>query len=83
MEGNTLTMQVNSHPHYLHTFFIHLYGFILAFEEFCTEILGINSEVMIQPWYGYDDRYIHTLNKIKDYMKINQVEPDEKAKNSG
>lgn len=57
-----------------------IYGFLLAFEEFCKETIGVDSRIMIQAWNGYDDRYIKTIIKIKEYLKINQAAPDEDAK---
>ncbi|MGC9935241.1 hypothetical protein [Priestia aryabhattai] len=57
-----------------------IYGFLLAFEEFCTDTIGIDPGIMIKAWYGYDDRYIRIIIKIKDYMMINHVEPDKEVK---
>ncbi|KIL72341.1 hypothetical protein SD78_4450 [Bacillus badius] len=57
-----------------------IYGFLLAFEEFCKETIGMDSRIMIQAWNGYDDRYIQTIIKIKEYLIINQAVLDEEAK---
>ncbi|MDG0059148.1 hypothetical protein [Priestia sp. P5] len=55
-------------------------AFLLAFEAFCEEHLGIDSKEMIQAWYGYDERYIRKINKIKEYLDFYQVELDKTLK---
>lgn len=57
-----------------------IYGFLLAFEEFCKGTVGIDPETIIKAWYGYDDRYMVIIFKIKEYMMIYQVEPNEEVK---
>lgn len=57
-----------------------IYGFLLAFEEFCEKIIGLDSVIIIKAWYGYDKRYNQIIIKIKDYLMLNQVEPDKETK---
>jgi hypothetical protein len=57
-----------------------IYGFILAFEQFCVENLGVAPEILIQAWYGYDERYLNKINHIKDFLKLNHIEPDEEKR---
>jgi len=51
-------------------------AFISAFETFCKENVGINAKDMIQAWYGYDERYINKIDKIKEFLDTYQIEPD-------
>jgi hypothetical protein len=52
----------------------------LAFETFCEEHVGIGSRDMIQAWYGYDERYIKMMEKIKHFIENQQIKPDEELK---
>ncbi|MCY8233892.1 hypothetical protein [Priestia endophytica] len=51
-------------------------AFLLAFETFCEEYVGIDSKDMIQAWYGYDERYICKIKKIMDFLNCYQLELD-------
>ncbi|MGE6379216.1 hypothetical protein [Peribacillus muralis] len=55
-------------------------AFLLAFETFCWEYLGLKSEDMIQAWYGYDARYIKKIEKIKEMIDIYQTDLDSELK---
>ncbi|WP_426945437.1 hypothetical protein [Bacillus altitudinis] len=51
-------------------------SFLLAFEKFCLEYLGVESEDMIRAWYGFDERYIKRIGKFKELINIYQVDYD-------
>lgn len=51
-------------------------AFILAFETFCKENVGIDAKDMIQAWYGYDERYINKISRIKEFLDTYQVDLD-------
>lgn len=51
-----------------------VYAFLLAFEAFCIDYMGIDSKDMIQAWYGYDDRYLKIIGKIKEYIDFYQID---------
>lgn len=51
-------------------------AFILAFETFCKEHVGIDAKDMIQAWYGYDKGYINKINEINEFLNLYQVDPD-------
>lgn len=55
-------------------------AFILASETFCREHMGIESRDMIQAWYGYDERYVKTIEKIKQSINFFQIEHDPELK---
>lgn len=55
-------------------------AFLLAFDTFCEEHLGIDSKDMIQAWYGYDERYIKKIGEINEFLNLYQVEPDTQLK---
>ncbi|MDR7239655.1 hypothetical protein [Neobacillus drentensis] len=55
-------------------------AFLLAFETFCEEHVGIASRDMIQAWYGYDERYIKMMEKINNFIDIYESNPDEELK---
>ncbi|MGE7686761.1 hypothetical protein [Peribacillus simplex] len=55
-------------------------AFFLAFETFCKEHVGIDAKDMIQAWYGYDERYINKICRIKEFLNTYQVEPDTQLK---
>ncbi|PFO04675.1 hypothetical protein COJ85_11630 [Bacillus sp. AFS076308] len=55
-------------------------AFLLAFETFCEEHVGIASREMIQAWYGYDERYIKVMEEIKHFIDIYQIKPDTQLK---
>ncbi|WP_375346285.1 hypothetical protein ACEWPB_02720 [Priestia megaterium] len=49
-------------------------GFLLAFEDFCKEHMGIEPKYMIQSWYGYDERYIKKVEKLKQFIDFYQTD---------
>lgn len=51
-------------------------AFLLAFETFCGEYIGIKSNEMIQAWYGYDERYNKKIEKIKQLIDFYKIDPD-------
>ncbi|KHE72484.1 hypothetical protein [Halobacillus sp. BBL2006] len=51
-------------------------SFLFAFEIFCREHVGVESQDMIQAWYGYDDRYIRKIEKIKQSIDFYQLDHD-------
>lgn len=55
-------------------------AFLLAFETFCEEHVGMASREMIQAWYGYDERYINVMEEIKYFIDIHQINPDSELK---
>lgn len=55
-------------------------SFLLAFETFCGDHVGIKSEDMIQAWYGYDERYIKRIEKIKQFIDFYQIDQDNELK---
>jgi hypothetical protein len=55
-------------------------AFLLAFETFCGEHVGIDSMDMIQAWYGYDERYIKKVEKIKLLIDFYQIDHDSELK---
>jgi hypothetical protein len=55
-------------------------AFLLAFETFCEEHVGMASKDMIQAWYGFDERYIKMTEKIKHFIDIYQISPDVELK---
>lgn len=55
-------------------------AFLLAFETFCVEHVGMASKDMIQAWYGYDERYIKMMEKLKHFIDIYQINPDTELK---
>ncbi|MDP9742303.1 UNVERIFIED_ORG: hypothetical protein QFZ59_004133 [Bacillus sp. B2I3] len=55
-------------------------AFLLAFDSFCGEHVGIESKDMIQAWYGYDDRYKKKVEKLKGFIKSYQIEQDNELK---
>ncbi|WHY98834.1 hypothetical protein [Peribacillus simplex] len=61
-------------------FVIEVQAFLLAFETFCSEYVGIESKEMIQAWYGYDDRYIKKIEKIKQFIAYYQLDHDAELK---
>lgn len=48
-------------------------AFLFAFEEFCTEYLGVDQLTLIQAWHGYDDRYIDKIHEIKQFLRKHQI----------
>ncbi|PGT73604.1 hypothetical protein [Priestia megaterium] len=56
-------------------------AFLLAFETFCGEHVGIDSTDMIQAWYGYDERYINKIKGIKEFLNLYRSETDLILKN--
>lgn len=55
-------------------------AFLLAFDSFCGEHVGIESKDMIQAWYGYDDRFIKKVEKLKQFINSYQIEQDNELK---
>lgn len=55
-------------------------AFLLAFETFCREHVGIESKDMILAWYGYDERYIKKIEKIKDFINFYQIDHETESK---
>jgi hypothetical protein len=55
-------------------------AFLLAFEDFCAEHVGIESKNMIQAWFGYDERYIKKIERIKHFIDLFQIEQDTELK---
>lgn len=55
-------------------------AFLLAFETFCEEHVGMASRDMIQAWYSYDERYIKVMEEIKNFIDIHQINPDAELK---
>jgi len=51
-------------------------AFLLAFEAFCEEYVGIAYKDMILAWYGYDERYIDKISEINEFINLYQVELD-------
>ncbi|WP_116316313.1 hypothetical protein [Bacillus subtilis] len=51
-------------------------AFLLAFETFCEEHVGIAWQDMIQAWYGFDERYINIISGINEFLNLYHVEPD-------
>ena len=51
-------------------------AFLLAFEAFCKEYVGIDSKDMIQAWYGYDERYIKKIESTKQFIDSFQIDHD-------
>ena len=35
---------------------------------------------MVQAWYGYDERYIKTINNMKQFIEAYQIEQDNELK---
>ncbi|PGT49820.1 hypothetical protein COD13_29055 [Priestia megaterium] len=56
-------------------------AFLLAFETFCKEHVGLESKDMIQAWYGYDERYINMVSEINEFINVFRVDPDMALKN--
>lgn len=55
-------------------------AFILAFETFCNEHVGIDSKDMIQAWYGYDGTYVDKIVRVKEFLNFYPVKPDMQLK---
>lgn len=55
-------------------------AFLLAFELFCEEHLGIESIDMIQAWYGYDERYTNKVERIKQFISFYQIDHNTELK---
>ncbi|PGR96898.1 hypothetical protein COC61_11005 [Priestia megaterium] len=55
-------------------------AFLLAFESFCGEYVGIESKDIIQAWYGYDERYINKIEEIEQFIDFYQIEHNTKLK---
>lgn len=55
-------------------------AFLLAFETFCEKHVGIGSKDMIQAWYGYDERYIKMIGKLKSFIDLYQFDQDTELK---
>ncbi|MFC0472495.1 hypothetical protein ACFFHM_18920 [Halalkalibacter kiskunsagensis] len=56
--------------------FTEVNAFLLAFETFCREHVGIDSKDMIQAWYGYDERFIKKIENIKQLLDLYPIYPD-------
>jgi hypothetical protein len=57
-------------------------AFILAFETFCEEHLGIDAKDLIQAWYGYDERYLNRIERIKESLDTYHIELGTQLKNT-
>lgn len=55
-------------------------AFLLAFDSFCEEHVGLTSKDMIKAWYGYDERYINMMEKIKHFLDFYKISTDAELK---
>lgn len=51
-------------------------AFLLAFETFCRVHLEVEVKDIIQAWYGYDERYIRKVEKMKELINTFQIDHD-------
>lgn len=55
-------------------------AFIVAFETFCEKFVGIKTKDMIQAWYGYDERFLNKMDRIKAFLETYQLDIDTELK---